>query len=83
MPDTYLQQWCEDAKVEIKRGIIGMVRPDGGQVGQGKALLPETIKEYVDKRWKETVEEKLGFKNYQEMYEKWQSEVEDVKKTGV
>lgn len=47
---------------------IGMIRTDGGKIGQGLNNLETGVKDAVDKQWKSTMESKYGFKSYQDMY---------------
>lgn len=48
---------------------LGMVRADGGKVGQGGKLMQPDMKEYVMTSWAESVGKALGFDTYQQLYE--------------
>lgn len=69
-----MKHLCEYAGVPYQPPVASLVRADGGQVGQGKTMLHDSIKRQVEKRWKDTVEKEYGFKNYQELLAKWQEE---------
>jgi len=60
----------EKGNVESRSVIGGLVRLDGGKIGQGNKMLDENIRQYIDKRWKETVERELGIKTYRELFDK-------------
>jgi len=47
---------------------MGMVRVDGGKVGQGGKDMPVELKEFVLASWKETVGKSLGFNSYQDVW---------------
>ena len=53
---------------------VGRVRKGGGNSGEGEKVLPEEVKQQLEKEWTETVTAKLGFKNYSEMHQVWKSE---------
>jgi len=73
--EKMMQFWTDEAKVDYKPvSGGGMVRLDGGQVGQGRVMLDEAVRRYIDKRWKEIVEKEHGIKNYQELYKIWETE---------
>jgi len=69
--ESMAKQLSQSANIEYLPVVGGMVRLDGGQVGQGKKLLDQSIRQQVDKDWKEIVEKQLGFKNYDEFYRAW------------
>ena len=54
--------------------FVGRVRKDGGKSGEGKKLLPEELKQQIDKEWKDLVTTKLGFKDLNEMRMAWMKE---------
>lgn len=72
--DRLAKFWGDLANLEFMPGKLGMVRPDGGQVGQGVERLDERVKAYIDKGWMETVGQEFELKNYQELYKKWSEE---------
>ena len=52
--------------------LSGRVRKDGGKSGQG-AMLPENIKQRLDKEWRETIQASLDFESIKEMQEAWEN----------
>lgn len=72
--DKAMKHWSDEAGLEYMPGKLGMVRPDGGAVGQGTEKLDERVKAYLDKHWMETVGNEFGLKSYQELYAKWLEE---------
>lgn len=48
---------------------LGMVRPNGGKVGQGVQLMPAEMKNFVLTSWAETAGKSLGCKSYEQLYE--------------
>lgn len=54
---------------DIWQSQMGMVRTDGGQVGQGEKLMPTAMKAFVYDSWKNSVEKSLNFASYQKFYE--------------
>ena len=52
-----------------KQAGAGNAKVRNGVSGQGKRSLGKSAIELIDKRWKETIEKELGFKNYAEMRE--------------
>jgi len=42
----------------------GMVRKDGGKIGEGRKSIGPKLKELIDDRWADTVGKELGFKDY-------------------
>jgi hypothetical protein len=52
----------------------GKIRTDGGQAGQGRKLLDESVRKLVDKRWKEIIEKEHGLVNYEQLYRQLRSE---------
>lgn len=55
-----------------------MVRPDGGQVGQGTKLMQSDIIEFVLTSWEEVISKSLCYDTYQQLYEQ-NSILRDVK----
>jgi len=53
---------------------ITKIRQDGGQAGQGRKMLDESVRKLVDKRWKEIVEKEHGLRNYEHLYAELKSE---------
>jgi len=47
---------------------VAKIRADGGQAGQGRRLLDESVRNLVDKRWKEIIEKEHGLINYDHLY---------------
>lgn len=47
---------------------IGMVRENGGKVGEGLKNMGSKLKATVERLWNETMEREFGYKNYHEMY---------------
>ena len=54
--------------------FVGRVRKNGGKSGEGKKLLSEELKQQIDKKWKDLVTTKLGFKDLNEMRMAWMKE---------
>jgi hypothetical protein len=48
---------------------MGMVRPDGGKIGQGRQGLHPGIVQLLEGRWKEIVQPVTGYASYAEMYQ--------------
>jgi hypothetical protein len=67
--DNISQFLSKETNIEHLKPVGGMVRLDGGQVGQGKMLLNADVRQYVDDRWKEIMEKEHGIKSYQELYQ--------------
>lgn len=71
--DQQLQLMAQAAKMgdQMKiQSLCGLVRTDGGRVGQGNDLLYEDTKRRIDERWKETVGKEFGIQSYKEMLKK-------------
>jgi len=68
--DQQLQLMAQAAKLDDQgkiRSLCGLVRSDGGRVGQGNKLLYENTKGRIDKRWTETMGKEFGIPTYKEM----------------
>lgn len=63
-----LESMIKQVQTQASPVLCGMVRMDGGKVGQGKQLLDPQIIAHIDQRWKETIGMKFGIRNYQELY---------------
>jgi hypothetical protein len=67
--------------IDAKRGITrtmpltGKVRKDGGKSGSGKEGLPQSVKDWVDWRWKCIVLPQTGFADLQAMRRAWRTEL--------
>jgi len=72
--DGTIKAVYKKANLEDQPILCGMVRLDGGQVGQGKIFLDESIRLHIDKRWKEIMEKDYGWKNYQDLLQTWRKE---------
>ena len=47
--------------------LISKVRAGGGTSGEGKKGIPPHILQMLQNRWKVSIEDKVGFKSYDEM----------------
>lgn len=47
---------------------MGMVRADGGQIGQGRTGIPPPILHLIQQRWDESVGKAFNFPTYEDMY---------------
>ena len=55
--------------------VVGRVRKDGGQSGNGQKLLPMEIQQGVDQEWHDIITTKLGFVDIKEMRAAWNKEL--------
>ena len=53
---------------------VGRVRKGGGNSGEGEKVLPEEVKQLLQREWEEIVTAKLGFKDLKDMRQAWKSE---------
>lgn len=74
--DDHKITFAMDAKKGITRTIplTGKVRKDGGKSGDGKEGLPQSVKDWVDWRWKCVVFPRTGFADLQAMRRAWLAE---------
>jgi len=63
-----LSFWSKLAEIEQLPVTISNVRVDGGQIGQGKQRLHETMHRHIDKRWNEAIKHTFGIESYEELY---------------
>jgi len=71
--DQQLQLMAQAAKLDDQqkiKSLCGLVRTDGGRVGQGSQALYEETKRTIDERWKETVGKEFGVESYKAMLKK-------------
>lgn len=65
---TYLAEiFAKNIGVESWSPNIGMVRVDGGKVGEGSNIT-QNLKSTIDKKWTDTMRQRFGFDNYGDMY---------------
>ncbi len=59
-----MEALCKASGLDRWQIHCGMVRPDGGQIGQGLKNLDPDVRLLLDQMWLDKIEAKLGFKNY-------------------
>jgi hypothetical protein len=67
--ETVIEQMSLCTGLEKWTPKVGMVRPDGGTIGQGLNKIGPKLKATVDKLWADTVEKSVGQKSYRDLYE--------------
>lgn len=65
-----IQLFSEMVRMDYREPKFGMVRPDGGQIGQGHANLDEKLRAFVENDWNDYVKPATGCDSYAELYAK-------------
>jgi len=67
--DSFLHAKCRDRMIIPEDYVftVGKVRKGGGRSGKGKKEVPGFVQERLDQRWREAVEEQIGFQRYHDL----------------
>jgi len=69
--ESVVQIISQGANCEPWTPLCGMVRPEGGKIGEGVKHVGPLVKEVIDKFWSEQMDKKFGLKNYDDMYKQY------------
>lgn len=69
--DSVIEQFSNFVGLEKWTPAVGMVRTDGGKIGEGMKNLAPTLRNKVEEIWKDTMQQKFGIKSYQDFYDQY------------